>query len=434
MNFSQSAIFSIIASFGLLFVNLFISIIESRVLGPEEIGRFQVYITTQTYIATICALGIGQSCIYFINALKITERKVLSTSVNASLVLALLSGIAILLIIVLNPNYFGSTAITSICMFSIGTSAVIINNIFTPVLLARMEVVRNQVIKYSSRVITLIVLLFIVLRGNNLSVDFLIGLTGVTSVLSTFLLYYYFRNRFSFNDGIDYRLLWEITSYGIKLSGNNIASITLISLPIYFLTWFSTTDGVMNVGYYGRANSLLVIGTIISTSIGPLLYSKWSGTSKDELKSQVRRMSMMYFLINLVITLGLIAFAPLLIKILYGQEFLPSIRILQVLAVSIVGNGIKEICYGILSSQGHPTKILKNLILGIVACAIGDYWMISYYGVLGCSIVTSIVSIFTAVLLMIDTTKISNIKILDFFVLPSKQDIRSIVQQVLRKS
>lgn len=59
MNFQQSSILSILGSFGLIFINMFINVIQSRILGPEEIGRFQVFITTQTFFATICALGIG---------------------------------------------------------------------------------------------------------------------------------------------------------------------------------------------------------------------------------------------------------------------------------------------------------------------------------------------------------------------------------------
>ena len=146
MNFSQSSVFNIVASVGLLFVNLFISMIEARVLGPEEIGRFQVYITTQTYVSTLCALGIGQSCIYFINRLKVDERKVLATSINATLILALLAGVVLCSIILLNRAYFGEEALVYVCMFCVGTAATLLNNIFTPVLLTRMEVVKSRYI------------------------------------------------------------------------------------------------------------------------------------------------------------------------------------------------------------------------------------------------------------------------------------------------
>ena len=102
MNFKQSTIFSIAASLGLIIFNMLINVIESRVLGPSEIGRYQIFITTQNLFATFCALGLGQSCIYFINALKVDERKVLSTTINAIKVNS-----AIMHIITLGRKMFG---------------------------------------------------------------------------------------------------------------------------------------------------------------------------------------------------------------------------------------------------------------------------------------------------------------------------------------
>lgn len=434
MNFSQSTVFSIIASFGLLIINMIISVIEARVLGPEELGRFQVYITTQTYVATLCALGIGQSCIYFINRLNFEERKVISTSVNFSLILSAITGVILITVIFANRDYFGDDAVFFICLFCLGTSATLINNIFTPVLLTRMEVVRNQVVKYSSRIITFLALSLLLLFKHQLNVGFLIGLTGFTNILSSFLLYYYFRERFSFKDGIDFSLLKKIIFWGIKLSGNNIASITLISLPIYFLTLFSIGDGLVSVGYYSRANTLLVIGTVIASTIGPLLYSKWSGTSDEKLQSQVRRFSMFYIIINLFLAISLIITAPLLIRILYGKDYVVAIPLLQILALSLIGNGIKEVCYGILSSRGFPLKILKNLCFGIFITSIADYYVIPLYGVCGCSIVTLTITLLTAMLLMRDVTIISNIKYCDFFIIPSKDSIKSIFLQLFHKS
>ena len=434
MNFSQSTVFSIVSSFGLLFINLFISVIEARVLGPQEIGRYHVYITTQTYVSTLCALGIGQSCIFFINKLGISERRVLATSVNASLILALVAGIVMFGAIQINHDYFGNDSVLYVSLFCIGSSAMLLNNIFTPVLLTKMEVVRNQIVKYSTRTITLLVIGAIIIWGRRFDVGFLIGLTGVTNVIAMMLLYYYYHNRFSFKDGIDKPLLGRITIWGIKLSGNNIASVTLSSLPIYFLTWFSSGNGLTNVGYYSRANSLLVVGTVIASSIGPLLYSKWSGASDIEIKEQVRRFSFLYLVINALIAFGLLLAAPLLIKLLYGAEFYSATPILQLLAFSLLGNGIKEICYGVLSSRGYPLKILKNLCIGIVFTAIADFLVIPFLGAVGCSIVTLLATSFTAILLMKEAEKVSLIKFEDFFVVPSRNSLKYVLSQIIHKS
>ncbi len=432
MNFQQSSIFSALASFGLLFINLFTSMIIARLLGPEQIGRYQVFVTTQTFISTICALGIGQSCIYFINALKYKERKVLSTSINSTFPIAVLVSIILFLLIIFIPGYFGQVDSICLLLFCMGTTAMLLNNIFTPVLLVNLEVVRNQIVKYSSALLTLLVLVGVLLLEIKLTVDFLIAMLGATTIISTIILYYFFRDRFRLMDGIDFKLLRNIIKWGVKLSGNNIASITLASVPIYFLTWFSLSDGLLNVGYYSRAVAALVVGTVLAASIGPLLYSKWSTVSGEQLKNQVKRASMLFILVNVTIALLLMILAPFLIVLMYGEEFRYAIPLLQILALSLVANSIKEICYSILSSQGKPLKILKNLLIGIIFCAVLNYFLIPYWGAVAVAIVTTITSFMTAFLLIRDVTLISVIETRDFFTMPKRRDVLNILSNILK--
>lgn len=431
MNFSQSTIFSVIASFGFLVINMLINVFESRVLGPTEIGRYHVYITTQTMFATFCALGIGQSCIYFINSLRIDERKVLASTVKPMIPIAAIASLVLFLI--LNTEYFGKQKFLYVSIFSLGTFAVLLNNIFTPILLAKMEVVKNQIVKYSARIITLVSICILFLLYGNLNVGILLCLTGITNVISLFILYYYFRNRFSIKDSIDSKLLKKIIKWGIKLSGNNITSLILTSIPVYFLTWFSVKDGFLNVGYYSRANSLLVIGTVIASSVGPLLYSKWSSVKGTELKIQVRRVSMVFIIVNSLIAFLLIVMAPIIVSVLYGLDFRQSIPILQILSFSLIGNGIKEVCYGVLSSQGEPIKILKNLLIGILASLILHYTLICRLGVMGCAISTVFVIFVTAILLVRDACSISQIRYVDFFCIPNKSDFRQMINSVFNR-
>lgn len=423
MNFKQSTLFSIVASFGLILFNMLTNVIISRVLGPSEIGRYQIFITTQTLFSTIFALGLGQSCIYFINALKIDEHKVLSTTVNAMLPIALVASLLLLVIIMLNPAYFGKENIWSVIFFCMGTAALLLNNIFTPVLLARMEVVKNQVVRYSTTVFTFIVLAIAILIIGKLYVGYLLTLSGLSSLLSLSILYYYFSKRFSFSEGVDMTLFKKILKWGIKLAGNNIASLILTSIPVYFLTWFSDSDGFVSVGYYSRANSLLVIGTVIASSIGPLLYSKWSSVKGIELRKQVKRVSLLLVFVNITLAIVLFVFAPLIIKILYGAEYQSAVPILRILAFSLIANGAKEVCYGILSSQGAPLCILKNLIIGISLSAILNYFIIPNYGVQGCALVTIVVSFVTVLLLQFNISQITYVAISDFYTLPKKEDV-----------
>ena len=359
MNFKQSTIFSIAASLGLIIFNMLINVIESRVLGPSEIGRYQIFITTQNLFATFCALGLGQSCIYFINALKVDERKVLSTTINATIPIASFASLVLFAIIMLKPDYFGKENVWCITLFCLGTNALLLNNIFTPVLLAKMDVVKNQVVKYSTKVFTFIILLVALFIWNKLNVGFLLALSGIGSILSLSILYHYFHRRFSFQDGIDKKLFYNIVKWGVKLAGNNIASLILTSIPVYFLTWFSISEGFLNVGYYSRANSLLIIGTVIASSVGPLLYSKWSLVKGKELKLQVRRVSLLLAFVNTLLAIGLIIFAPIFIRILYGTEYQTAAPVLRLLALTMIANGAKEVIITRLAIKHHEESCYR---------------------------------------------------------------------------
>ena len=136
----------------------------------------------------------------------------------------------------------------------------------------------------------------------------------------------------------------------------------------------------------------------------------------------------------MVIALGLIVFAPLLVHILYGEEFKSAIPILQILALSLVANGAKEVCYGILSSQGAPLMIMKNLSICIFLSSLINYFTIPIYGVLGCAITTVLIVFISVFLLIKDVNKVSIIRFRDFFILPRKADLMNILYSLKNKN
>ena len=431
MNFSQSTIFNVIASIGLLSINIIIGIIEARILGPEELGRYNVFLTTQTMFVTLFALGIGQACIYFINVLNKNIVEVVSSSIKFIFPFSILASALLFFTLVCFQDYFGESNYIYLFLFCIGTNALLLNTIFIPVLLAKMQVVKNQVVKYVSRLVALIIIIIIIIADLQLNVGSLISITGLTNIISLLLLYHYLNKSINLKLPINKKLISGILKWGIKLSGNNIASIILSSLPVYFLSWFSLQkEGFENVGYYSRASSLLVVGTIITTSIGPLLYARWTNYNGKELKMQVRKISLPLLTFNLLISLGLVFFAPFVIKLLYGESFLSAVSILQILSFTLICNGMKEICYGILLSQGYPLKIMKNLGLSIPILAILLWLLIPECGIQGCAFVTLSVTILSTFLLMLDVCSITELQMKDFFYMIDRNDISNIVHNL----
>lgn len=434
MNFSQSAVFNIVASFGLIFINVIIGVVEARILGPQELGRYNVFLTTQTLFVTLFALGIGQSCIYFINSLKKNESDVITTSVKIILPFSFIASFLLFFILFYFKSYFQEYNVLYLILFCLGSNALLVNTIFIPVLLANMQVVKNQIVKYISRIITLIFILIVVISNLRLEVGLLISITGMTNIISLCLLYYYLKDKIDFRLPINWPLSKSIIGWGIKLAGNNLAAIILTSMPVYFLSWFSTEEqGFSNVGYFTRASSILVIGTLIASSIGPLLYAKWSTLKGEAVVFQVKKVSFLLLAMNSFIALFIILFSSFIINLLYGEDYIQAVPVLRILSLTLILNGIKEVCYGVLSSQGFPVKILKNLFVSIFLMSILLYWAILYWGVIGCAVSTLLITLLSVILLMLDVVKISKMKVGDFFVVPTVSEVKKTILNLKRK-
>ena len=321
-----------------------------------------------------------------------------------------------------------------LAFFCLGSNALLVNTIFIPVLLANMQVVKNQIVKYVSRIITLILILIIVVCNLRLEVGSLISITGMTNVISLCLLYYYLKEKIDFSLPVNKSLSRSIIGWGIKLAGNNIAAIILTSMPVYFLSWFSIGEqGFSNVGYFTRASSILVIGTIIASSIGPLLYAKWSTLKGEAVVLQVKKVSFLLFVMNSFIALFIVLFSSFIIRILYGEAYVQAVPILRILSLTLILNGMKEVCYGVLSSQGFPMKIFKNLFISIILMSILLYFAISYWGIIGCAVSTLLITFVSTFLLMLSVVKISNIEIGDFFTVPRVSEVKMMVLNLRKK-
>ena len=430
MNFTKATFFNLFITCLLAGMSMVTGIIKARLLGPEGMGRFQLFLTTQTFFTTILAFGIGQACIYFINSLKVPVSLILATAVKGILPAAVVAGFLLFGLIDGSPAYFGHMSLWALVLFSVGCFALLLVTIFRPVLLANLEVVKNQTVQFVTQIFMLVCVSALAVFLHRLEISYLIALTGLSNMLSLAILYRYFRSRFSFRTKIDYTLLKRLIGWGIRLAGNNIAVIFITSAPIYFLSWFSGDGNLENVGYYSRVSSILNVGTLIFTSTGPLLYAKWTAIDRSQLKPLVHRTGAVFMGINLVISAGLFLFAPFIVNLLYGQAYMAAVPALRILSLSMVFNGVKEMTYNVLSSQGKPQRILVNLLITLVILMIMLFFTVPRYGVTGCAVSVLFASVISTFLLVFDCTRISDVSVSDFFAFPTYGTIKTLLNNL----
>ena len=134
--------------------------------------------------------------------------------------------------------------------------------------------------------------------------------------------------------------------------------------------------------------------------------------NKEYIKDKYKKMFKYNLLLNIVITLLLIIFSNLIIKILFGNRYIDSIYLFRIFSVCYFFASTFRIPAGyILSAIGSLKYITYNsFICGILNVTL-DIVMIRKYGVYGAALVTLIIFILSGILSNLFLIKILKNKI-----------------------
>lgn len=428
MNFVKSSIYNLVASSFLYVVNVATSILQARVLGPTELGRFQLLVSTQTILVATLSLGLGQAGIFYRNNQKISLDRIVTTLLKAEFIIFCIAVISLFITVYYNQNYFGSIPSYVIALYALGASATLVGSSLRPLLVADMQVVKLQKTQYASTISLFIALLAVYLLSGRLSVDTLIVLTSITSAFGTILLLYYFFDYFDFKKKFEWVLFKMLTSLGVRMSFNNIAFLVLQNAPVYMISWLAVTS-LHDVGLYSRAIAICGIASFVCSTVGPLLYAKLSSIPNDQKVEYSKIISSALLILNLAMSLFVFLFSKGLLYLLYGTEYTEADIVLKILSLTLIVTGINELINALLSSIGKPEYLLKNFLLTLLVLLPLLYVLISLQGLVGCAFAVLIATYAKTFFLIHSVKHFFDFKYIDFFIITkySVIELRSIM-------
>jgi O-antigen/teichoic acid export membrane protein len=128
------------------------------------------------------------------------------------------------------------------------------------------------------------------------------------------------------------------------------------------------------------------ISSVICASLLPAILN----AHKTNYQTFLSRSKHLYFLLfysSLVICFGVFLVAPVLIKILYGQHYLPSIGILRIYIWSIIGIFMSTALQQFLLAENKLKTILAISLIGMFISIVGNLVFIPLYGMVGAAFV-----------------------------------------------
>jgi stage V sporulation protein B len=200
----------------------------------------------------------------------------------------------------------------------------------------------------------------------------------------------------------------RIIVYSVPLIGFAILMTLLLSVDLFSLKAISTNSNL--AGYYTAAQSIAIIIYFGMSAIGQILFPSISSFMSNGNIEEARRIisKSLRYLLLITIPLGTLMYvtAPNLIKLLYGNKYLPATQPLRILLGSYILLTIFSMLASILNGASRANYSLLITLAGTIISFVTCVILIPSKAMLGAAIGTLIGSITVSGVSILTTYKI----------------------------
>jgi O-antigen/teichoic acid export membrane protein len=172
----------------------------------------------------------------------------------------------------------------------------------------------------------------------------------------------------------------KLLRYGLSVYASGILYMLNQQLDQLLLSvWVPARE----LGQYAAAASLSAIVLVAPSALGPVVFSRLARTADEEGYTHAWRALFLGGAILLPAGLLLTAFAPALVRLIYGPAFAPAGQLLRVLMPAAVLLGFSILLADILRGAGRPLLPTFAMLAGVGVTIPGLAFALPRYGVWG---------------------------------------------------
>lgn len=383
---SQILITIAIKTGGLIF-----TAIIARVLMPELFGLYSLVFYTIFTFASFSDMGVGTSLTRFVSkALARGDRKKAKAYSVYHFKIKIYLTVIIFLILIISAKFISRTyyqkpiflALLAGSLFVIILSMIgFIENFFRSTNQFQGIFLKESFFQIARILISPILIISFLKYATTQEISILIIVSSVfLPYLFTLIFFVYLTKKkitfLTLNGGsLTKKNKKEINKFVIPVSISLICYTLIDQIDIILLGKFVTSEFI---GYYSAAFSLISPATALAT-LSTALFPLFSRLDGEQLDRALRKSVKAILLISLSFTLFIIVFAPIIVKIAYGGNYLMAIGLLRIGTLVIIPSTVVGIYVNYLMSKGK-TKVTAKLliILTIIKLVIG-YILVSIF-------------------------------------------------------
>ncbi len=362
------------------------SIFLARYLRPEGMGLLASFVAVPFTLASLSELGVRQSIAYYVGQKKVKVEDLSGVIVTLWLFTSIASFVITLII-----YYFQGLTNYGIvfCVFAAGIVPVSMINKYADGIALGNKWVRRINIGEGFYTISRLLLVLILVVLFKLSVMGALGMEALSLLVPGVLMLYWLRKdcQIRFSPTFNYHLISSLLRQGIKYA----IALFVISLNyrINILILQHYVDNTQ-IGYFSIGVRLAELLWIIPSAVGMVVFSH-SAASIDSRSFSLKSIRIMKY--NLLLcSVGAVIIAiicPFFVRIVFGQEYLPSVPIIRLMLPGIVAMVVFKVLNADLAGRGKPLFALNAFFCALVINILLNVVLVPDYGAKGSAIAST---------------------------------------------
>jgi O-antigen/teichoic acid export membrane protein len=421
MSITRNSVLAFVPQATNIFVGIATSIITARYLGPSGRGVLSLALLAVGVMLLVADLGVSSSVTYFVSKGRMEEKQAIGFSVAAALMLGLLGlAAAALLWPLLESSAMKGVTIQEFLVALAAGPPMLFAQFWMRMSMAKGRFVPVMRYQIAVSVGTLVIVVAVLLGAGLDVLQLLAAISLMHVVLSTILLATDARRH-----GITFRisrdLLKDIASYGMRTYVGGLVNYAVLRIDAFILNAYTNTT---QVGQYTIAVTLTEKLWLVDSSVGHATMPEVVSRERDDAARVVAAANRNVILITVVVGLALFLLAPLVIGLLYGEDYLPAVAPLRILVPGVIayasGRTLLQYHQGQLARPG-----IASAVLGVAAIVgVGLYLLlIPAYGMTGAALASTITYTLVFVVALTLFTRASGVGLAETLV-PRGEDVR----------
>ena len=392
---SQNAIWLISGKVIQMVLSLLIGIITARYLGPGNYGLINYGTAFTTFFAALCGLGINSVIIK--DFVEHPEEQ--GESIGSALVMKIGSSVLSVIMIVGIVSFLDRDEPLTISVAALcGLGSVF--HVFDTFNYWFQNRYQSKVISFVTLIAYLATSLYrIVLLICNKDVRWFALATSVDYIVMAILLYLLYKK----NGGPSLKFSFKKSKSLLSMSYHYILSGMMIAI-------YGQTDKIMlkfmlteaDVGYYSTATTICGMWTFVLMAIIDSFYPtilRLFATDKAGYDRKNKQLYAIVFYISLVVSMFFTVAGSVVVKILYGQEYIESINPLKIVTWYTAFSYLGVARNAWIVSEGKQKYLKYMYCAAAIINVILNLILIPAWGASGAAIASLITQIFTSIVL-----------------------------------